>query len=127
MIGSLCTFEMELEENKKKMKKTVTFQVEPQQSEEDEGDDLVESMALLIKNFNQVSRKINRRLKGTYQTKNTNFASNPPISSFKGNRLFGVNVEPTNKSKGIQCMACEGYGHIQSVNTCKKNKSYTVT
>ena len=41
----------------------------------------------------------------------------------------GVNTEPTNKSKGIQCKECEGYGHIQAecANTCKKKKSYTVT
>ena len=42
--------------------------------------------------------------------------------------LEGVNIEPTNKSKGIQARECEGYGHIQAeyANTCKKNKSYTM-
>ena len=114
LIGSLRTFEMKLDEDKKQRKRTVAFQVEPQQVEEEEGDDLAESMSLLTKNFNQVARKINKRLKGSYQTKSTNFASNPFIASFKGNRFFGVNTEPANKSKGIQCRECEGYGHIQT-------------
>ena len=86
-------------------------------------------MALLTKNLNQVVRKMNKRLKGTYQTKNTNFASNPSISPFKGNMFFGVNIEPANKRKGIHCRECKGYGHIQAkcANTRKKNKSYIVT
>ena len=33
----------------------MAFQVEPQQVEEEERDDLAESMALLTKNFNQVA------------------------------------------------------------------------
>ena len=44
LIGSLRTFEMELKDDKKQRKRTVAFQVEPQQVEEKEGDDLVESM-----------------------------------------------------------------------------------
>ena len=79
----------------------MAFQVEPQQVEEEEGDHLAESMALLTKNFNQVAIKMNKRLKGTYQTKNTNFSSNPFTTSFKGNRFSRVNTEPANKSKGI--------------------------
>ena len=75
--------------------------VEPQQVEGEEGGDLVESMALLTKNFNQVARKMNKRLKGTYQPKNITFASNPLIDPFKANRFSGVNPNPTNKSKGI--------------------------
>ena len=86
-------------------------------------------MALLTKNFNQVAINMNKRLKGTYQTQNMNFASNPSTTPFKVNRFSGVNIEPTNKSKGIQCRECEGYGHIHAecANTRKKNKSYTMT
>ena len=82
-------------------------------------------MALLTKNFNQVATKINKRLKGTYQTKNTNFVSNPPTASFKGNRFSGVNAKPPNKNKGIQCRECEGYDHIQveGANTREKKHS----
>ena len=102
LIGSLRTFEMELKEDKKQRKRTVAFQVELQQLEEEEGDDLVESMALLTKNFNQVARKMNKRLKGTYQPKKiTTFAFNPPIVPFKVNRFPRVNMDSTNKSKGI--------------------------
>ena len=90
LIGSLHTFEMELEEDKKQRKRTVAFYVEPQQGEEDEGDDLAESMALLTKNFNQVASKMKKILKGTYQTKNTNFAS--PTVSFKRNKFSRVNA-----------------------------------
>ena len=86
-------------------------------------------MALLIKNFNKAARKMNKRLKGFYQTKNTNFASNPSTASFKGNMFYGVNTEPANNSKEIQCKECEGYDHIQveCANTRKKKKSYTMT
>ena len=58
-LGSVRTFERELEEDKKLRRKTVAFQVEPQLTESEEEDDLVESMALLTKNFNQVARKMN--------------------------------------------------------------------
>ena len=51
LIGFLQTFEMELEEDKKQRKRTMAFQVKPQQVEEEKGDDLAESMALLT-NFN---------------------------------------------------------------------------
>ena len=91
LIGSLRTFEMELKEDKKQGKRTTTSHVEPQQVEGEEGGDLVESMALLTKNFNQVARKMNKRLKGTYQSKNITFSSNPLIPLFKANRFSGVN------------------------------------
>ena len=86
-------------------------------------------MALLTKNFNQVARKMNKRLKGTYLTKNINFSPNPSTAPFKGNKFSGVNTEATNNSKGIQCRECEGYGHIQAecAKTRKKNKSYIMT
>ena len=63
LIGSLRTFEMELEEDKQQRKRIVTFQVEPHQVEEEEGDDLIEFVALMTKKINQVARKMNR-LKG---------------------------------------------------------------
>ena len=92
------------------------------QVEEEKGDDLAESMALLMKNFNQVARKMNKRLKWYLLTQNKNFASNPFTVSFKVNRFSEVNAKPTNKSKGIQCKECEGYGHIlvECANTHKK-------
>ena len=65
-------------------------------------------MALLTNNFNQVARKRNKRLEGTYQPKNMNFASNPSIVPFKVNRVFEVNTKLTNKIKGIQCMNVRG-------------------
>ena len=68
LIGSFRTFEMELDEDKKQ-RKIVAFQVELQQGEEEEDDDLFESMALLTKKFNQVARKMNKRLKCTYLIK----------------------------------------------------------
>ena len=60
---------MELEKDKKQRERTVAFQVEPQQVEEEEGDNLAESITILMKNFNQVAKKMNKRLKGTYQHK----------------------------------------------------------
>ena len=68
LIGSL-RFEMELEGDKKLRRKMVAFQVEPQLTKSEEGDDLAESMALLTKNFNQVARKRNKRIKGNFQPK----------------------------------------------------------
>ena len=129
LIGSLRTFEKELEDDKKLRKKTVTFQVEPQQPEGEEGDDLGESMTLLTKNFNQVARKMNRRMKGTFQTKNMTPTSNMFAAHQKFHRHTGGNPDQKKKFKGIQCRECEGYNHVQAEcdNTCKKKKSYTVT
>ena len=60
----------------------MAFQVEPQQVKGEEEGDLAKSMTLLNKNFNQVARKMNNRLKGTYQPKNVTFSSNPSIVPF---------------------------------------------
>ena len=73
LIGSLRTFEMELEENKKQRKTTMVFQIEPQQVEKEEGDDLIESMALLTKNFNQVVKKNEQGIKRYLSTQKYNF------------------------------------------------------
>ena len=70
----------------------MAFQVESQQVEGEEGDDLVESMTLLMKNLNQVARKMNKRLKGTYQPKKITFAFNPSTIPFKANRFPRVNM-----------------------------------
>ena len=101
LIGSLRTFEMEIEEDKKLRKRTVAFQVEPHQAEGEEGDDLAEFMALLTKNFNQVARKMNKILKGTFQTKNITPSSNPSTILFKVNILPRGRVDLKNKNKRI--------------------------
>ena len=84
---------MELEEDKKVRKKTVAFQVEPQQAKGEKGDDLAKSMALLTRIFNQVARKMNRRMKGTFQTKNMTLASNPFTTSHKAHTYPGGSID----------------------------------
>ena len=60
---------MNLEEEKGEKNKSIALQVEIQLTEadtnDDEDDDLVEYVALLSKNFGQVVKILNRRLKGT--------------------------------------------------------------
>ena len=86
-------------------------------------------MALLTKNFNQVARKMNRRIKGNFQPKIMTPVSNSFAAPQKVHRhLVGI-LDQKNKFKGIRCKECEGYSHVQAAcaNTCKKNKSYAAT
>ena len=55
---------------------------------------------------------MNKRLKGTFQTKNITLAANPSTIPYKVNINPGGSVDLKNKYKGIQCRECEGYGHV---------------
>ena len=127
LIGSLRTFEMHLEEDKAESKKMVAFQGELQQAKEEDDGDLVESMVLLSRNFTQMARKLNKRIKGTYpQNKDMNVFPDPYNASQSANNR---NQDTRNKYKGIQCRECGGYGQIQAecANLRKKNSSYVAT
>ena len=68
LMGSLRTFEMNLEEEKcDKKSKGIAFQVENQEEQIeafcDEDDDLAETMAILSKNFSKALNKFNRNNK----------------------------------------------------------------
>lgn len=63
LIGSLWTFKLELEEDKKENKKEIAspFETIHVNDNDDEGDDLVEVVALLT--IDWVVKKLNRRMK----------------------------------------------------------------
>lgn len=69
LIGSLWTFKLELEEDKKENKKEIASPVESIHVNDnaDEGDDLVEVVALLT--IDRVVKKLNRRMKKYFPSK----------------------------------------------------------
>ena len=95
LIGSLRTFEMNLQEGKKEKKNIgIAFQADTV-----EATDFEESMVLLSKNLNEAVKR--------FRKKNRNNIGGSEASA---------------QNKGIQCRECEGFGHIQSecANTAKK-------
>ena len=72
---------------------------------------------------------MNKRIKGNFQPKIMIPVPNPFAASQKMHKHLGGNFNHKNKSKGIQCRECEGYGHVQAecANTRKKKKSYVAT
>ena len=95
LIGSLRTFEMNLQEGKKEKKNIgITFQADTV-----EATDFEESMVLLSKNLNEAVKR--------FRKKNRNNIGGSVASA---------------QNKGVQCRECEGYGHIQAecANTAKK-------
>jgi len=113
LMGSLRTFEMNLDENnEEKKEKSIAFQAEVDYDDEE---DLAQSITKLSKKFNKVMKKVNR--------KNEN-SRNGNSSNFQKNKSAANNTELKTKNRGIQCRECDGYGHIQSecANTLKKKK-----
>ena len=149
LMGSLRTFEMNLEDEKgDKKPKGIAFQAESRDNNSiehlDEDDDIAETMALMSKNFSKIYKRFNRNNKGGARSRESgsgstggptprrNTVSN--VDSFNaGSRNksgTGNNPESSARSKGIQCRECEGFGHIQAecANTLKKkNKSLNAT
>ena len=63
IMGSLLTFEIELIEESKERKKLIRLTAESKLPV-DEGNELSESMALLIKNFERAIKRLNAQAKG---------------------------------------------------------------
>ena len=115
-MGSLCAFEMTLKQRKREKSIAVkTVHEEKDYSENDNDDEL----ALLTKNFKKFMKKIGKSCKSGSLFPN----------AFKGKNSF-KNSNFIDNKKRIQCMKCEGFGHVQSecVNTQKKkNKALKST
>ena len=137
LIGSLRTFAMKLEEEKGgKKAQGIVFQVESHAEETElicDDDDLVESIAKIIKRLNRSNRNGPRsndpgRVSTSILTPRRNTSSNSGnFNAGSRNRSgTGNTLESNARNKGIQCRECEGFGHIQAecANTVKKkNKS----
>ena len=78
-MGSLRTFEMNLEEEKgDKKSKGIAFQAESrdeQAEEHGEDDDTAETMALMSKNFNKVLKRFNKNNKGGARSRDSGSSS----------------------------------------------------
>ncbi|XP_057432974.1 uncharacterized protein LOC130725802 [Lotus japonicus] len=107
LIGSLQTFEMSLNDMPEKKSKSIAFMsnVDEDQSDQEAGENLSEAIALLGKKFNRVMRKFDRRARPNVLDKRSDIIKN------SGNALKNKEED---KSKGVQCHECEGYGHIRS-------------
>ena len=127
LMGSLRTFEMNFNEDKKE--KEIALQAEVQKSyhEEDSDDhkDLAESLDLLTKNFNRVMKKFNKKNQNSSygNTSNRKLSYNKTNDSQR-NKSAANNSKLKTKNRGIQCQGCDGYEHIQDecANTLKKKK-----
>ena len=68
LMGSLLTFEIEINEDSKEKKKIVELRAESELPI-DERNELLESIALLSKNFEKAIKRLNARSKGILQTR----------------------------------------------------------
>ena len=141
LMRSLCTFEMNLEEEKgDKKPKWIMFQVESHVEETYwiyDDDDLAESIAKIIKRLNKIYRsgsrsKNPRGVSTSVPTPRKSTSSNAENFHTGTRNIFGGgnNLESYVKSKGIQYRECEDFGHIQAecANVLKnKNKSMNAT
>ena len=122
---------MNLEEEKgDKKPKGIAFQAESRDDKGvehgDEDDDIVETMALMSKNFSKILKRFNKNNKGSARnresssgltggpTSRRNPTSNADnLNAGSRNRSgTGNNPQSNARNKGIQCHECEGIGHI---------------
>lgn len=61
LMGSLCTFEMNLNEEKKELALQAGVQKHHLEEDSDDQEELAKSLALLTKNFNRVMKKFNKK------------------------------------------------------------------
>ena len=78
-MESLLTFEIELNEESKEMKKLVGLRAESEQPV-DEGNELSESMAFLSKNFERAIKMLNNQAKDNPQTQKTAYGTFNPTT-----------------------------------------------
>ena len=134
LMGSLRTFEMNLEEEKGDQKsKGIALQVESHAEEMesvcDDDNDLVESIIKIIKRLCR-SKGDGSRSKDPgsvstgVPTPRRNTSTNDESFNARSRNRFGGGNSPEFyvKNKGIQCRECEGFGHIQAecANVIKK-------
>ncbi|CAM8880240.1 unnamed protein product [Rhodiola kirilowii] len=125
LIGNLCTYELQHLTVPEPKVKSVGLKAETVVDDEFT-DGVSEELALLTKNFNKLLKKINRKGVGqnslnqskNQDTRTVDFQPRERQSDQKENGKSG-------RTKGIQCMECRGFGHIQAecANTLKKKNS----
>lgn len=118
LIGSLITFEMGFREDDLVKRKEIAFAAESKVAESGNGlqKELLETVALITKNFSKMLKGYNRRNYGNHNARD--------------NQRDRSSDSSHQRQKKIQCHECQGYGHIQAecANTLKKkNKSYVTT
>ncbi|CAM8975427.1 unnamed protein product [Rhodiola kirilowii] len=129
LIGNLCTYELQHLTVPEPKVKSIGLKAETVVDDEFT-DGVSEELALLMKNFNKLLKKINRRGAGqnslnqskNQDTRRVDFQPQERQSDQKENGK-------SRRTKGMQCRECRGFGHIQAecANTLKKKNSKSVT
>ncbi|CAM8882475.1 unnamed protein product [Rhodiola kirilowii] len=126
MMGSLQTHETDMNVEDHLVKdKSIGLKAEVSIVTDKLGDLSEQQCALFAKNFGKFMRKQYNKGTDSGQTSKSRFQKD--VKSQKWNQSGDLNHD--NKSKGIQCRECEGYGHVraESINTQKKKNAYAVS
>ncbi|XP_010419179.1 PREDICTED: uncharacterized protein LOC104704856 [Camelina sativa] len=104
LVGLLKSEEMEADEDKAKLSKSIAFQAD---QKPDQFQEIKDSMSLLARNFGKALKKVERN-----NNRDTRRWSNSEGDK-RGDRSSKPYADYSGKRKEIQCYECGGYGHIK--------------
>ena len=117
LIGSLQTFEMNLNDKPDKRSKIIPFmsnktEVDDQYEVELAGE-FTNALALLGRKFNKAFKIFDRKSRLNVLDKESDNFKRSEIFRNSGYQRKAEEEERPSRNKGIQCHECEGYGHIR--------------
>jgi len=112
LIESLQNFEITVNSKTDKKRKGIAFtssvNSDETQGNNEDDEDMSESVALLGKQFKKIFKQFDR----TPKTNGQNIRSN--IENQPSKEKITKSDEKNSQYKGVQCHECEGYGHIRT-------------
>ena len=112
LIGSLQNFEITVNNKTDKKGKGITitssFDSDETQGNDEDDEDMSESLALLGRQFKKIFRRFDRRSRPNGQN------IRPNIDNQLSKEKMVRSDEMNSHYKGVQCHKCEGYGHIRT-------------
>src|ERR1051325_9658223 len=109
LIGSLMTFEMGISETGDKKNKSITLVSNSEEGCKVEGEEKIsEAIAMLGRQFNKLIKRIDPKSRSNVKDIVSDISR-----SYDSSRRSEFE-EKGSQSRGAQCHACEGYGHIRA-------------
>ena len=123
LIGSLLIYKMSFTESSEKKHRGLalkTTSAEPESPKmEGSSESYDESLALMVKNYGKLMKRFERRSPNTSSQSNPSHNREKTPQNYKPGSFNKKGRDDRSnpfgaKAKGIQCIECEGFGHIQA-------------